>query len=375
MKKVALLVAPVLAHNWMKLPIASHNGNLAATAKPCPQATDNYVGVTVAPGASITTSWTQNHGGMHYIRMVPEADMALLETEAAAAGGTYVMSAVANDGTDTADITAPTTPGVYTLQYVWSGYRNCARITVDASGATGTGGNSTGTPGAGMDALANSNCVTYCDDIMAQCTGDNAQYTGTADCMQGCARIPQDGNDGDMTGNTLQCRWYHIHTEQYEAAAEHCPHAGLEGGDLAHCGGSTYAAGVTVESQVLDPSQMTAMQYKALLLTALQEGGFVDCMSVGTPVLSTDAQFKNYYTTTVTFLECPAGSSTHTEQSPESNAAALSSTAGAGPVCDYITTRSEGMMNTCDILDFNYDDSSDAVAISAFGLMGLALLA
>lgn len=372
MKFAALLVAPVLAHNWMAEP-PSRNGNVAATAKPCPAEAAGYVPLTVAPGATITASWTQNHGGDHYIRLVPAAEEATLEPFVPGAVGTAGIVAMQPNGVaNTAPVTAPATAGTYTLQYVWNNYRNCATIIVDANGALTAGGNST-TMGAGEDAMLMANCATYCEDIMTQCMGDNMQYIDNRDCMRACATIPQTGTDGDSTGNTIQCRWYHLHVEKFDNAYLHCSHAGLEGGGAAHCGSGDFVPGVSLMIQITDPTALTAVMMKEMLVTALQEGGFIDCMSVGMPTLSTDADFQNFYTVQVTFLECPDGIS-HTETSPEMNAEALSSAEGSAAVLAYL--QKSPMVMDGQILDYKITDASSASAAAvSIAVIGAALLA
>lgn len=77
-------------------------------------------------------------------------------------------------------------------------------------------------------------CQTYCDAIMANCTGgdqlstSNQQYTAKDNCLAVCAAFPV-GATSDTTGNTLGCRSYHANLAAGNAAT-HCPHAG-PGGD------------------------------------------------------------------------------------------------------------------------------------------------
>jgi hypothetical protein len=72
-------------------------------------------------------------------------------------------------------------------------------------------------------------CGSYCDAVMANCSGVDAVYTSHSLCMKACALFdPADA--GDPSGNTLVCR-----TRNAELAGEiepgvHCPAAG-PGGD------------------------------------------------------------------------------------------------------------------------------------------------
>lgn len=88
------------------------------------------------------------------------------------------------------------------------------------------------------DAGANDSlCDTYCGLMTETCTGDNVQYIDTNDCVSFCesANWP-DGDEGDTTGNTLQCRIYHVGVAAGSEPAEHCPHAGSTGDGV--CGAS-----------------------------------------------------------------------------------------------------------------------------------------
>ena len=106
-----------------------------------------------------------------------------------------------------------------------------------ASTATGTGtgtgtggGTSTASTGTGMAATLD--CASYCGELMANCTGANAQYNDMASCMGVCAGFPL-GTIADTDGNTLGCRLYHggVAGKDAASATTHCPHAGITGGD------------------------------------------------------------------------------------------------------------------------------------------------
>lgn len=74
-------------------------------------------------------------------------------------------------------------------------------------------------------------CADYCTDMMATCTGDNAQYESEAACQTACAGFATTGADGDTSGNTLQCREYHLGAAASDPAT-HCSHAGESGGGV-----------------------------------------------------------------------------------------------------------------------------------------------
>jgi hypothetical protein len=104
---------------------------------------------------------------------------------------------------------------------------------------------------AGPDAAAAS-CADYCTEIMTNCTGTDAQYTNTDQCMAACLAFPQ-GTPGTQSGDSLECRVYHAGAALGDPDT-HCVHAGPAGGgacgmdcegfcqlDLAACTGTNAA--------------------------------------------------------------------------------------------------------------------------------------
>ncbi|HET9625210.1 MAG TPA: hypothetical protein VFP84_27770 [Kofleriaceae bacterium] len=85
-------------------------------------------------------------------------------------------------------------------------------------------------------------CPTYCMQIMANCTGTNAQYVDNAHCMAACATFDAQGSAvTDQTGNTLGCR-LHFAAEALNQtlATDDCAFAGPAGelvnaNPAAHC--------------------------------------------------------------------------------------------------------------------------------------------
>ncbi|MDP6945160.1 MAG: hypothetical protein QF464_13510, partial [Myxococcota bacterium] len=49
-------------------------------------------------------------------------------------------------------------------------------------------------------------CDNYCHLAQTNCTGDHALYDSTAACQTACALFPDDGAEGDESGDTVQCR-------------------------------------------------------------------------------------------------------------------------------------------------------------------------
>jgi hypothetical protein len=73
-------------------------------------------------------------------------------------------------------------------------------------------------------------CAFYCTQMMANCTGANAQYTSAEECLSYCngARWAP-GMEGATSGNTLACRIYHGGGPAMMMPGTHCPHAGPTG--------------------------------------------------------------------------------------------------------------------------------------------------
>ncbi len=65
-------------------------------------------------------------------------------------------------------------------------------------------------------------CDQFCTGEFVTCTGDLQQYTDEATCLTACNGYAR-GKVGDTTGNTLDCRIYHLNAAM-AAADTHCPH-------------------------------------------------------------------------------------------------------------------------------------------------------
>jgi hypothetical protein len=65
-------------------------------------------------------------------------------------------------------------------------------------------------------------CENFCYLMEKNCTGSNAIYDA-ATCMQKCATMPATGTAGDVSGDTVQCRIYHMGVA-FDDPVTHCPH-------------------------------------------------------------------------------------------------------------------------------------------------------
>ena len=79
-------------------------------------------------------------------------------------------------------------------------------------------------------------CETYCDTVMANCTGEYEQYESREACVDYCSNVSgwEAGLTGDVDGNTIGCRTYHGGDPSAGDPALHCYHAGPSGGGV--CG-------------------------------------------------------------------------------------------------------------------------------------------
>lgn len=75
------------------------------------------------------------------------------------------------------------------------------------SGVVASAGTDVSDAGAGGDGPnpPKSTCDTYCDAVLANCTGKYEQYRNRTQCLEVCKRLPE-GAPGDAMVNTVQCR-------------------------------------------------------------------------------------------------------------------------------------------------------------------------
>jgi serine/threonine-protein kinase len=85
-------------------------------------------------------------------------------------------------------------------------------------------------PGA---SAAPATCDRYCDLIMKNCAGSNAEYLSREICMKMCPAFEIGVAGGDTQSGTLGCRLFHASAAE-SAPADHCRAAGPLGGR--HCG-------------------------------------------------------------------------------------------------------------------------------------------
>ena len=101
--------------------------------------------------------------------------------------------------------------------------------------------------GAGIAAIncGPSQCEAFCAADLALCTGTNAQYKSVAECVSACALwgTSFDGQLLGSTGDTLQCRTYHLELSQTGIASDLITHCGHTGAVSAKCTNGPVDAG------------------------------------------------------------------------------------------------------------------------------------
>ena len=78
-------------------------------------------------------------------------------------------------------------------------------------------------------------CENYCHLAQTNCSGANELYADDAACAAACAGLSDAGDGGDVDGDTVQCRIYHLGvagTNGDTSAAAHCPHGAIDGGGV-----------------------------------------------------------------------------------------------------------------------------------------------
>lgn len=76
-------------------------------------------------------------------------------------------------------------------------------------------------------------CAPYCDEVLANCTGDLRAYENRAQCLKACGLMTQ-GKEGDVGQDTVGCRLSHA---KIGKSKDECRKASAYGGDAcgSHC--------------------------------------------------------------------------------------------------------------------------------------------
>lgn len=99
-------------------------------------------------------------------------------------------------------------------------------VTAGSGGAGVAGDASDGEAGGSSEPLTQAElCEKFCTDEFDICTGDLQQYDTLEDCAADCNQFAR-GTVGDTSGDTLDCRIYHLNAAATISTATHCPHTG-----------------------------------------------------------------------------------------------------------------------------------------------------
>lgn len=83
-------------------------------------------------------------------------------------------------------------------------------------------------------------CEAYCSLALGGCMGANELYANGEECATACAALDDSGTVGDTSGDTVQCRLYHLGVAISTSMTDlHCPHAAPDGGGVC-VGGWTF---------------------------------------------------------------------------------------------------------------------------------------
>ena len=147
-------------------------------------------------------------------------------------------------------------------------------------------------PAGDDDSSVTLDCATYCGRAMANCTGVNAQFDTSANCMASCLHYPM-GTIADMAGNTLGCRIYHAGAAMADPVT-HCVHAGPSGGGVCGAACDGFCALVTAECPTQYPDANTCATQCAAYATApdytsnVTSGNTLSCRIYHATAASTD---------------------------------------------------------------------------------------
>ncbi len=76
-------------------------------------------------------------------------------------------------------------------------------------------------------------CEAYCALALGGCTGGEQLYADGEECATACAAFDDSGTIGDTSGDTVQCRLYHLGVAITTGMTTlHCPHAAPDGGGV-----------------------------------------------------------------------------------------------------------------------------------------------
>ncbi len=76
-------------------------------------------------------------------------------------------------------------------------------------------------------------CQTYCELSLSVCTTSSTRvFDDEAECFTACADYVSNGIDDETSGDTVQCRIYHLTAARDGDPITHCPHTAPDGGGV-----------------------------------------------------------------------------------------------------------------------------------------------
>lgn len=228
------LVAMAAGHRILTSP-SSYNSNRVNNNLGCPEQ-GTYTRVEAKNAKAIPFTWTNDHNGPSWVKVVRSEDEA--ELEALAVNDPKVV--FYQEWTAATGEVAIPLSGAYTAQFGWSSWRNCVGLDIKAS------------------------CGAYCTDALASCTGADVIYATYEGCFATCATFAQ--GTGEEDANSLECRFRQLHLE----GAPKCPEASLAGAST--CVG-TYKASHGAALSVFGSAGLTSEALMTLVQAQLTSEG------------------------------------------------------------------------------------------------------
>ena len=75
-------------------------------------------------------------------------------------------------------------------------------------------------------------CENYCSLALQNCTGGDELYADEATCLTACDGLASDAAPGAVSGDSVQCRVYHLGAPAAGDPVTHCPHGAVDGGGV-----------------------------------------------------------------------------------------------------------------------------------------------
>ncbi|MET0793703.1 MAG: hypothetical protein ABW061_19440 [Polyangiaceae bacterium] len=145
-------------------------------------------------------------------------------SDGSASGGGAGKAGTAGDAGDTGDAGASTTAGSGgSTSHAGTGGEAGELIgTAGAGGDVGEGGAGAGGEGGAAELTQAELCDQFCTGEFITCTAANQQYADEPSCLTACNAFAP-GTPGDVAGDTLQCRIYHLNLAM-TMPVPHCSH-------------------------------------------------------------------------------------------------------------------------------------------------------